>query len=114
MAAPACIDRPAAPGCFTMLKTLIIATMLLPRLAIAHQSQQVPQPRQPGQWCPAGWVASGNYCVPGSDKAPQAERRLAHCSLISRDLFSAAPLLSRTCGTMLTRAVFSEGDAPAQ
>jgi hypothetical protein len=34
--------------------------------------------------------------------------------LISRDLFSAAPLLSRTCGTMLTRALFSEGDAPAQ
>jgi hypothetical protein len=49
-----------------MLKALIIATMLLPRLAIAQQSQQLPQPRQPGQWCPAGWMASGSYCVPGS------------------------------------------------
>jgi hypothetical protein len=47
-------------------------TVLLPRLAIAQQSQQLPQPRQPGQWCPIGWIASGNYCVPGSDKAPQA------------------------------------------
>ena len=37
-----------------MLKTLIIATMLLPSLAIAKQSQQLPQPRQPGQWCPLG------------------------------------------------------------
>jgi hypothetical protein len=54
-----------------MLKTLIIATVLLPTLAIAQQSQQLPQPRQRGQWCPEGWSASGNYCVPGSDKAPQ-------------------------------------------
>jgi hypothetical protein len=51
-----------------MLKTLIIATVLLPRLAIAQQPQQLPQPR----WCPAGWMASGNYCVPGFDKAPAA------------------------------------------
>jgi len=49
-----------------MLKTLIIATVLLPRLAITQQ-QQLPQPRQP---CPVGWMASGSYCVPGSDKAP--------------------------------------------
>ena len=55
-----------------MLKTLIIATVLLPTLAIAQRPQQLPQPRQPGQWCPVGWVASGNYCVPGSEKAPQA------------------------------------------
>jgi hypothetical protein len=60
-----------------MLKTLIIATMLLPRLAIVQQSQQLPQPRQPAQWCPVGWVASGNYCVPGSDKAPQAVPKTA-------------------------------------
>jgi hypothetical protein len=46
----------------TVLKTLIIATMLLPRLAIAQQSQQLPQPREAGQWCPVGWVASGSYC----------------------------------------------------
>jgi len=71
-----------------MLKTLIIATVLLPTLAIAQRSQQLPQPRQPGQWCPVGWMASGNYCVPGSDKAPAAipkkdlvpdrERQLLH------------------------------------
>jgi hypothetical protein len=54
-----------------MLKTLIIATVLLPILAIAQRSQ-LPQPRQPGHWCPVGWMASGNYCVPGSDKAPAA------------------------------------------
>jgi hypothetical protein len=42
-----------------MLKTLIIATVLLPMLAIAQRSQQLPQPRQPGQWCRVGWVASG-------------------------------------------------------
>jgi len=54
-----------------MLKTLIIATVLLPSLAIAQRSQ-LPQPRQSGQWCPVGWMASGNYCVPGSDKAPAA------------------------------------------
>jgi hypothetical protein len=41
-----------------MLKTLIIATVLLPTLTIAQQSQQLPQPRQPGQWCPVGWMAS--------------------------------------------------------
>jgi len=55
-----------------VLKTLIIATMLLPRLAITQQSQQLPQPREPGQWCPVGWMASGEYGVPGSDKAPAA------------------------------------------
>jgi hypothetical protein len=55
----------------TMLKTLIIATVLLPKLAIAQQSQQLPQPRQPGR-CPVGWMASGSYHVPGSDKAPAA------------------------------------------
>ena len=55
-----------------MLKTLIIATVLLPRLTIAQQSQQLPQPRQAGQWCPVGWMASGSPCVPGSDKAPAA------------------------------------------
>ena len=32
-----------------MLKTLLIATMLLPRIAIAQQSQQLPQPREPSQ-----------------------------------------------------------------
>ena len=37
-----------------MLKTLIIATVLLPSLAIAQQSQQLPQPTQPGQWYPMG------------------------------------------------------------
>jgi hypothetical protein len=41
-----------------MLKTLIIATVLLPTLAIAQRSQQLPQPRQPGQSCPVGWMAS--------------------------------------------------------
>jgi len=45
-----------------MLKTLIIATVLLPTLAFAQQ--QLPQPRRPGEWCPVGWSASGNYCVP--------------------------------------------------
>jgi hypothetical protein len=55
-----------------MLKTLIIATMLLPRLALAQQSQQ-------GQWCPVGWLASGNYCVLGSDKAPQAVAKNGWC-----------------------------------
>jgi hypothetical protein len=55
-----------------MLKTLITATVLLPRLAIAQQPQQVLQPKQLGQWCPVGWMASGSYCVPGSDKAPAA------------------------------------------
>jgi hypothetical protein len=35
-----------------MLKSLIVATVLLPTLAAAQRSQQLPQPRQPGQWCP--------------------------------------------------------------
>ena len=75
----------------TMLKTLIIATVLLPTLAMAQQSQQLPQARHPGQWCPvglvgerqllrtglrqgvgryaeerwcpAGWRESGSYCI---------------------------------------------------
>jgi hypothetical protein len=58
-----------------MLKTLIIATVLLPRLAITQQ-QQLPQPRQP---CPVGWMASGSYCIPGSDKAPQAVPKNGWC-----------------------------------
>jgi hypothetical protein len=62
-----------------MLKTLIIATVLLPALAIAQQSQQLPQPRRPGQWCPVGWMASGSYCVPGSDKAPAAIPKNGWC-----------------------------------
>jgi hypothetical protein len=49
-----------------MLKTLIIAIVLLPRLTIAEQSQQLPQP--------GGWMASGSYCVSGSDKAPKGVR----------------------------------------
>jgi hypothetical protein len=63
----------------TMLKTLIIATVLLPTLALAQRSQQLPQPRQPGQWCPVGWMASGNYCVPGSDNAPAAIPKNGWC-----------------------------------
>jgi hypothetical protein len=42
-------------------------------------SQQLPQPREPGQWCPVGWVASGSYCVPGSDKAPAAIPKKGWC-----------------------------------
>ena len=42
-----------------MLKSLIIATVLLPTLAVAQRPEQLPQPRQPGQWCPVGWMASG-------------------------------------------------------
>jgi hypothetical protein len=62
-----------------MLKALIIATVLLPTLVIAQQSQQRPQPRQPGQWCPVGWMESGSYCVPGSDKAPAAIAKKGWC-----------------------------------
>ena len=62
-----------------MLKTLIVATVLLPILAAAQRSQQLPQPRQPGQWCPLGWMASGNYCVPGSVKAPAAIQKNGWC-----------------------------------
>src|SRR5262245_19468742 len=61
--------RPIAPR-IAMLKIFIIATVLLPTLALALRSQQIPQPRQPDQWCPVGWTASGNFCVRGSDKAP--------------------------------------------
>jgi hypothetical protein len=49
-----------------MLKTLIIATVLLPRLVIVQQSQQLPQPRQAVL---VGWTASESYCIPGFDKA---------------------------------------------
>jgi len=71
-AAPACIDGPAAPGCFTMLKTLIIATMLLPRLAIAQQSQQLSQPRHRANGVPwVGWRAAATAC-----RAPTRRRPL--------------------------------------
>jgi hypothetical protein len=66
-------------GQITMPRILIIATVLLPRLAIAQQSEQLPQPRQPGQWCPVGWVASGSYCVLGSDNAPAAIPKKGWC-----------------------------------
>jgi hypothetical protein len=49
-----------------MLKTLIIATVLLPRLVTTPQSQQLPPPRQ---LVPLGWTASGSYCVSSPDKA---------------------------------------------
>jgi hypothetical protein len=58
---------------------MIIATVLLPTLAIVQRSQQLPQPRQPGQWCLVGWMASGNYCVPGSEKAPAAIPKNGWC-----------------------------------
>src|SRR5262249_53253744 len=61
--------------CCQILKTLIIATVRLPTLAFA---QQLP-PRQPGQWCPVGWMASGSYCVPGSDKGPAAIPKNGWC-----------------------------------
>ena len=73
-----------------MLKTLIIATVLLPTLAIAQRSQQLPQPRQPGQWCPLGWMASGNYCVRGSDKAPAAIPKNGWCPAGARAAVIAA------------------------
>jgi hypothetical protein len=57
-----------------MLKSLILATALLPSLTFT-QSQQLPQPRRPGQWCPEGWSASGSYCVPGG---LAGERKLLH------------------------------------
>jgi len=57
-----------------MLKTLIIATVLLPRLTIAQEFQQLPQPRHP-----VGWMASGSYCMPGSDKAPVAIPKNGWC-----------------------------------
>jgi hypothetical protein len=47
-----------------MLKTVIIAIVLLPRLTIAQQPHQLPQP--------GGCMASGSYCVSGSDKAQKA------------------------------------------
>jgi len=60
-----------------MLKALIIATVLLPVLAFAQQSRQPPQPRQPGQWCPVGWMASGS--LPGSGEAPAAVPKKGWC-----------------------------------
>ena len=47
--------------------------------APSRSARQLPQPRQPGQWCPVGWVASGSYCMPGSDKAPQAVPKNGWC-----------------------------------
>src|SRR5215831_9275784 len=47
--------RPAAPGCITMLKTLFIATVLL-RGSPSRSNSQLPQPRQPSQLCPVGWM----------------------------------------------------------
>jgi hypothetical protein len=44
-----------------MLKTLITATVLLPTPAFAQQ--RLPQPRWPGERCPAGWRESGSYCI---------------------------------------------------
>ena len=62
------------------MKVLIVfgAIALLPMLALAQQSQ-LPQPRKPGKWCPEGWSASANYCVPGSDKARPAILRNGWC-----------------------------------
>jgi hypothetical protein len=76
-----------------MLKTLIIATVVLPTLAIAQQSQQLPQPRQPGQWCPMGWSASGSCCVLGSDKAPgrYPQERLVSAGLAGAKTAGARP-----------------------
>jgi len=76
---------PAAPVCITVLKTLIIATLLLPMLAFAQRSQQLPQPRQPGQWCSEGWMESGSYCVPGSDKAAAAIPKSGWCPAGERE-----------------------------
>jgi hypothetical protein len=53
-----------------MLKTLIIAAVLLPRLTIAQQSQQLPHLRQPSQWSPAIAAATAYRF----DKAPKAVR----------------------------------------
>ncbi len=75
----------------TMLKTLIIATVLLPRFTIAQQSQhyrnrdsqangarwdgapaattafpaptKAPQAIPKNGFCPAGWRESGGYCI---------------------------------------------------
>jgi hypothetical protein len=60
-----------------MLKTLIIATVVLPTLAFAQY--QLAHPRRSGEWCPVGWSASGNYCVSASDKAPQAVPKKGWC-----------------------------------
>ncbi|HMF24805.1 MAG TPA: hypothetical protein VKG24_22150 [Pseudolabrys sp.] len=57
---------------------IIGAIVLLPMLALAQQSQ-LPQPRKPGQWCPEGWSANGNYCVPASDKARLAIPKNGWC-----------------------------------
>ena len=60
-----------------MPKTLIIATVLLPTFAL--EQRQLPEPSQPGKWCPEGWSATANYCVPGSDKAPAAIPKNGWC-----------------------------------
>ena len=86
-----------------MLKTLIIATVLLPRLTIAQQSQQLPLPRQPGQWCPVGWMVSDSHGVPGSDKAPAA---IPKEWLLSGRLARERQLLHSLTGS-------AEGGAPA-
>jgi hypothetical protein len=48
-------------------------------------AQQLPQPRQPGQWCPVGWMASGSHCVPGSDKSPAAIFKNGWCPAVWRE-----------------------------
>src|SRR6516164_8001349 len=99
-----------------MLKTLIIATVLLPTLALAQRSQQLPQPIQPGQWCPVGWISSGSYCVPGSDKAPAAipEERLVSGRLArERQLLHPPRCEQRHCApARLGRGGFSEAAMP--
>jgi hypothetical protein len=66
MAAPPGLCRIAAEARST-LKTLIIATVPLPTFALAQQSQQLPQPRQPGQWCkePGRATAPTQSCFTG-------------------------------------------------
>jgi hypothetical protein len=87
-----------------MLKTLIIATVLLPTLALAQRSQQ-PQLRQPGQWCPERWMASGNYCVPGSDKAPAYPQKRLVPGRLARERQLLHPLRVRDItGTFGDRA----------
>jgi hypothetical protein len=48
----------------------------LARVAMRLRSVKFPNP---GQWCPVGWMASGNYCAPGSDKAPAAIPKNGWC-----------------------------------
>jgi hypothetical protein len=96
-AAPACIDGPAAPGCFTMLKTLIIATMLLPRLAIAQQSQQLPQPRHRANGVPwVGWRAAATAC-----RAPTRRRPLFPRTAGARPVGARAVVFAFAAGPRL-------------